>query len=167
VGIKKFVVILLVVSIVSLVPLQALAQVEPRITYDEWCAHLAELHVEHTELEAKVAAETAAVYSAYLWAMMGGALVGVGVGFLDWADFEDYLADKYWSYVSKADEYRAAGSLLLVAGCAIVVLYLIDVVQRARKTEALYGDRTIADILREIELWEQAGVTHMWFYPCE
>ena len=44
VEIKKFVVIVLVGSIVSLVPLQALAQVEPRITYDEWCAHLSELY---------------------------------------------------------------------------------------------------------------------------
>ena len=43
-GIKKFVAIVLVVSIGSLVPLQALAQIEPRITYDEWCSHLSELY---------------------------------------------------------------------------------------------------------------------------
>ena len=67
-GIKKFVAIVLVVSIVSLVPLQALAQIEPQITYDEWCSHLSELH---SRLES--APHT---YELFFWLSVAAALIG-------------------------------------------------------------------------------------------
>ena len=159
-GIRKFVAVVLVVSIVSLVPLQALAQVESRITYGEWCAHLDELHAElHAQQEARVLQ-----VGPFLW---GTLALSAGVGFLDWADFEDYLADKYWCHVSQADDYRAVGFLSLAIACVIYVLYWRYLVQRAHEIKTLFGERTIADVQQEIELWEQAGAARMWFYPCE
>jgi hypothetical protein len=159
VKIKRFVSAILLFVLVVIVPLETLSQLEPEVTYGDWCRHLAELHAER---EAQLA------NPAFILAMTGGTLaLGAGVWFLYWASFEDYLANKYWLYVSQADEYRAVGFLSLVVGCVIYVLYLPYEVQRARETKALYGERTIADVLREIELWEQAGAARMWFYPCE
>ena len=135
VEIKKFVVIVLAVSISLLIPLQALAQIEPQITYGEWCAHLAELHAEREAVEREM---VRAARVAVFWIAAGPAAMLAGVAFLSWAS--------------------------ILAGCALCVLgiaYSYSI--RADN----YGVRPLADVQREIELWEQAGTARMWFYPCK
>ena len=137
VEIKKFVAIVLVLSISLLIPLQALAQIEPQITYGEWCAHLAELHAEREAAEREMA-RTARV--AVFWIAAGTAAVLAGAAFLSWAS--------------------------ILAGCALYALGVYAYAIRADNNDGL-GVRPLADVQREIELWEQAGVARMWFYPCK
>ena len=153
--IKKFVAIVLVVSISLLIPLQALAQIEPQITYGEWCAHLGELH---TELHAQ---QEAQLDSSFIMAATGviSALLASVVSFC-WASYDE--------------GFIAAGFFWLAVGYVIYVVYFPDKMRRSREIKALYGERTIADVQqtiadvqREIELWEQAGAARMWFYPCK
>jgi hypothetical protein len=161
VKVKRFVSTVLLFTLVMIVPLETLSQLEPEVTYRDWCGHLAELHAER---EARATVNPASTFWSIL---LGTTALLAGAGFFDMASFEDYLANEYWFHISKADEYRAVGSLLLAVGCVIWILYFADVGRRARETKALYGERSYADVLREIELWAQAGTGRMWFYPCE
>jgi hypothetical protein len=164
VKIKRFVSTILLFVLVVMLPLETLSQLEPEVTYGDWCTHLAELHAER---EAQISYLNLFFWGGF-WGGLGTFALGAGVWFLDQASFEDYLAKlTHGFYASKADEYRDAGAGWLVVGCAIWVLYLTYAVPKVREIKALYGERTIADVLREIELWEQAGAARMWFYPCE
>ena len=162
VKIKRFASTLLLFVLVVMVPLETLSQLAPEVTYDKWCTHLAELHAER---EAQISYLNLYFLGGF-WGALGTFALGAGGWFLDQASFEDYLA-RLTHDNSKADEYRDAGAGLLAVGCAIWVLYLTYAVPRIREIKALYGERTIADVQREIELWEQAGAARMWFYPCE
>ncbi len=145
IAIKKFVAIVLVVSIVSLVPLQILAQIEPQITYGEWCAHLAELHAQQQVKQEVSTIKVGPYLCPYLWSIL---LIAGGV----------------WSY-GQVDFDMAIGSWLLTAGIVLSVLPSYQIGQKIDEVKAI--ERTIADVQREIDLWEQAGAAHMWFYPCE
>ena len=161
---KKLVAIGLLVAVVLVVPLQTLAQIEPRITYEEWCQYLGELYAELREARQ---ATWEPDLSTITWATVLAALALVaGTQLLDQAEFEDYLADKYWYYTSQADKYRSDGYVCLLIGAAVVVLYAIYEARGRNKAAALHT-RSPLLIESEIEKWERAGEYQMWFYPCE
>jgi len=135
VKVKRFVSTILLFALVVIVPLETLSQLEPEVTYRDWCGHLAELHAEREAAERESARAARAVV---FWTVAGTSALLAGAAFLSWAS--------------------------LVAGCA---MYVLGVAYAIRATNGLYGERSFADVLREIELWEQAGTARMWFYPCQ
>jgi len=140
VKVKRFVSTILLFALVMMVPLEVLSQLEPEVTYGDWCRHLAELYAEQEAAEQEAARAARAVV---FWTAAGTSALVAAIAFVH-------------------VPYIAVGSL--VVGCA---MYVLSWAYAIRVPNALYGERSYTDVLREIELWEQAGTARMWFYPCE
>ena len=146
--IKKFVAIVLVVSIVSLVPLQALAQVEPRITYGEWCAQLDELYQERA-----VAPRTTDIFNPMVCGMLLGLTLEVALGLLT------IVTPHSFQGLNIELALYTVALLPMIIGTVQTLLRVTN----PPKTETRYW----GIIQEEIDLLKTAGANRMWFYPCE
>jgi len=141
--IKKSVATVVLFAVVLIVPLQTLAQIEPRITYEEWCDHLDQLH---RELEAA----NAEIVKMYKPLIVGVILGGIPI-----------LLAQILFQSSLSLEDLVLGLAML--GGAVELATLLSF-PRAKYQKTI---DEIDALTSEIENWERAGGYRMWFYPCE
>jgi len=140
--------VVLIAILLLVAPLQVLAQAGPDLTYEEWCSRLDALHEEFSR-----ATSEWSIYST-LAEPLGYALVLLAL--LPLMAVDEILISPdtpLWVSIPVGVLAVAVGIL----GAAYVLFRISEMPQ----------ERPPAEIAKEIDNLEQAGLYRMWFYPCE
>jgi len=191
---KKLVTIGLLSAVVPFVPLQTLSQIEPRITYEEWCEHLDSLYAEIEDVkEAIAAAEAPGASTVELQAEIDAledqrrkrnrTAWAVGIGILTGMAVLGSIVPEVEEGTPEHTIWALVAGVTFFGGIGLWRIHrfedqqIVKQIGRKEKTlELAHSVRTIAqlqllsklsDLQEEIAKWERLGEPYFWFYPCE